>query len=105
MNEMMRVVEFKDMRFDEARGPTKAHRNDNVIEFDLSDAHILVEYTESAHDGVLNMKTSELVMVGQIIQMRLMNMMHQLITWERMKVSKLTKLVLSLEDQGTIIMM
>lgn len=46
------VVEFKGVRFDEESGPTGAHTNDNVIDFDPSDANILVDDLQAAHDGV-----------------------------------------------------
>lgn len=51
MNQGARVVESKDVRFDEVRGPTVAHRDVNVIEFDLSDANIFVDDLQAAHDG------------------------------------------------------
>lgn len=41
MNDKMQDVETRYVRFDEGSRSTVAHRNDNVIKFDLSHANIL----------------------------------------------------------------
>lgn len=51
MNHRTWAVKSKDVRFDGRSAPTVADRNDNVIEFDQSEANILVDDLQPVHDG------------------------------------------------------